>query len=245
MNSEETRNQLIKDYIGKHVHVVVDRPIGYQHGDIVYPINYGYIPGVIAGDGEEQDAYILGVNEPIAEFDGQVIAAICRKNDCEDKLVVAPAGSVYHQGQIAEAVHFVEQYFDSRIISCFEKSCGVLPYRIVNGQREFLLVFEAYSKCWSLPKGHMEAGETEEQTALRELYEETGLTARLDTSKTASIEYSISDFARKQVVFFLGAVTGIPRVRDGEIDKFKWVTVEELEEYLFPDTLAACLKLLR
>ena len=133
MNLSEERKQLILDHMGKQVHVVVDRPIGYRHGDIVYPINYGYLPGLIAGDGEEQDAYILGVTEPVAEFDGQVIAAICRKNDCEDKLVVAPAGRVYHQGQIAEAVHFQEQYFDIKIMSCFEKSCGVLPYRIVNG----------------------------------------------------------------------------------------------------------------
>ena len=245
MNWEKTRNRLIKDYIGKLVHVVVDRPIGYQHGDIIYPINYGYIPGVIAGDGEEQDAYILGVNEPIAEFDGQVVAAICRKNDCEDKLVVAPVGSVYHQGQIAEAVYFQEQYFDSRIVSCFEKSCGVLPYRMVNGQQEFLLVFETYSKCWSLPKGHIEAGETDVQAALRELCEETGLTARLDTSRTASIEYPISSFARKQVAFFLGEVAGVPEVREGEIDKFKWVTAEELKDYLFPDTYEACKALLR
>ena len=123
----DVRNQMIADYMGKSVHVVVDRPIGYHHGDMVYPINYGYIPGWIAGDGEEQDAYILGVHEPIAEFDGQVIGAVRRKDDCEDKLVVAPAGTVYHQGQIAEAVYFQEQYFCSRIISCFEKSCGVLP----------------------------------------------------------------------------------------------------------------------
>ena len=245
MNLEETRNQLLKDYMGKLVHVVIDRPIGYQHGDIVYPINYGYIPGVIAGDGEEQDAYILGVSEPITEFNGQVVAAICRKNDCEDKLVVAPVESVYHQGQIAEAVHFQEQYFDTRIISCFEKSCGVLPYRMVNGQQEFLLVFETYSKCWSLPKGHIEAGETDVQTALRELYEETGLTANLDTSRCASIEYPISSFARKQVAFFLGEVTGVPKVREGEIDKFKWVTAEKLKDYLFPDTYEACKALLR
>ena len=98
------RWQKVKDLMGKLVHVVVDRPIGYQHGDITYPINYGYIPGLIAGDGEEQDAYILGISEPITEFDGQVFAAICRRNDCEDKLVVAPAGHVYHQGKIAEAV---------------------------------------------------------------------------------------------------------------------------------------------
>ena len=241
----ERRNQIITEYIGKPVHVVVDRPVGYHHGGITYPINYGYIPGLIAGDGEEQDAYILGVSEPITEFDGKVVGAIRRKNDCEDKLVVAPVGSVYHQGQIAEAVHFQEQFFDTRILSCFEKSCGVLPYRIVDGQKEFLLVFETFSKCWSLPKGHMEAGETEVQTALRELFEETGLTAKLDAGRCASIEYPISSFARKQVVFFLGEVTGVPKVREGEIDKFKWVTAEELKDYLFPDTYEACKTLLR
>lgn len=236
----EERKQLIMDHIGKQVHVVVDRPIGYHHGDIVYPVNYGYIPGLIAGDGEEQDAYILGITDPITEFDGQVVAAIRRKNDCEDKLVVAPVGSVYHQGQIAEAVHFQEQYFDISIISCYEKSCGVLPYRMVSGQQEFLLVFETFSKCWSLPKGHVEAGETDVQTALRELHEETGLTAKLDASRSASIEYPISSFARKEVVFYLGEVVGIPKVREGEIEKYKWVTAEELKDYLFPNAFEAC-----
>ena len=240
-----TREQIIHNLMGKPVHVVVDRPVGYLHGDILYPINYGYIPCLIAGDGEAQDAYILGISEPLTEFDGQVVAGICRKNDCEDKLVVAPVGSAYHQGQIAEAVQFQEQYFDTSIVSCFEKSCGVLPYRMVNGQREFLLVFETYSKCWSLPKGHMEAGETDTQTALRELYEETGLTATLDGSRCASIKYPISSFARKQVTFFLGEVTGVPKAKEGEIDNFRWVTTEELKDYLFPDTYQACKTLLR
>ena len=240
MEFAEKRNQIITDYIGKLVHVVVDRPIGYCHGGIVYPVNYGYIPGLYVCDGEEQDVYILGIREPITEFDGQVVAAIRRKNDCEDKLVVAPIGSVYHQAQIAEAVHFQEQYFDVSIISCFEKSCGVLPYRIENGKQEFLLVFETFSKCWSIPKGHIEAGETDVQTALRELYEETGLTAKLDTTQSASIEYPISSFARKEVVFYLGEVEGVPKIREGEIDKYKWVTAEELKDYLFPDTYEAC-----
>lgn len=242
MNS---RDQMIKEYIGRAVRVVVDRPIGYRHGDIIYPINYGYIPVTLAGDGEAQDAYILGISEPVSEFDGQVIAVIQRKDDCEDKLVVAPAGMVFHQGQIAEAVQFVEQYFDSRIISCFEKSCGVLPYRTVDGKREFLLVFETYSQCWSLPKGHIETGETDVQTALRELMEETGLTANLNTSRSTSIEYPISSFARKEVAFYLGKVEGEPRVRPGEIEKFKWVTTEELKDYLFPDTYTACAELLK
>lgn len=109
------RIQALKAWIGKPVHVVIDRPVGYQHGKITYPINYGYIPEVMGGDGEEQDAYILGVSEPVAEFDGIVIGAVHRKNDCEDKLIVAPAGVQYRQEQIAEAVHFQEQYFDTCI----------------------------------------------------------------------------------------------------------------------------------
>lgn len=240
-----TRDQIIDKLLGNMVHVEVDRPIGYRHGSILYPVNYGYIPGLMADDGEEQDAYILGVDTPLMSFDGQVVGAIRRKNDVEDKLVVAPEGMLFHQGQIAEAVRFQEQYFDSYIISLFRKSCGVLPYRIVDGIREYLIVLEQFSKCWSLPKGHMEAGETEAQTALRELYEETGLTAQLDTSATATVEYPISSVARKQVVFFLGEVNGIPKIREGEIDAFKWVQAEDLKCYLFPDTVDTLSKLLK
>lgn len=107
-----------------------------------------------------------------------------------------------------------------------------------------MLVFESFSKCWSLPKGHIEAGESDEQTALRELYEETGLTAELETGRKSSVEYPISNFARKEVVFYLGKVEGTPRVREGEIDRYKWVTLTEMRDYLFPDTFAACQRLI-
>lgn len=241
----DTRKQMIYGLLGKPVHVEIDRPIGHVHKGMVYPINYGYIPGLPAGDGEEQDAYVLGVNEPLSSFDGIVIGAVCRKDDVEDKLIVAPPGEEFHQGQIAEAVHFQEQYFDTSIICLLRKSCGVLPWREENGKREYLIVSEQFSQCWSLPKGHMEAGETEDQTALRELFEETGLTAVLDTSRSAVIEYPIRPIVRKQVVFFPGKVSGTPKVRPGEIKSFKWATAQELENYLFPDTAAACRKLMQ
>lgn len=240
----DAREKIIQELLGQMVHVEVDRPVGYLHGDIVYPVNYGYIPGVIAGDGEEQDAYILGISEPISAFDGRVVGAIRRKDDCEDKLVVAPDGMVFHQGEIAAAVRFQEQYFHSTIDSLFRKSCGVIPYRQNGEDKEFLILLQTNS-CWSFPKGHMEAGETEAETALRELFEETGLTAVLDTSKAATIEYPISPMAKKQIVFFLGEVSGTPRTREGEIEDFKWVRAEELQDHLFADTVEACKKLIR
>lgn len=236
----DERSRQLHAMLGKWVHVEVDRPIGYQHKGMIYPVNYGYIPGMMGGDGEAQDAYILGVGSPLAFFDGRVVGAIRRKNDCEDKLIVAPEGMVFHQGQIAQAVHFQEQFFDTFIISLLRRSCGVLPWREEKGEKEYLIVFEQFSKCWSLPKGHMEAGETEAQTAQRELFEETGLTARLDTSKSATIEYPISPICKKQVVFFSGRVSGTAKARPGEIEGFKWVKAEQLKDYLFPDTAEAC-----
>lgn len=112
----DNRQRLIRRYLGEKVHVFVDRPIGYDHKGILYPINYGYIPGVLAGDGEEQDVYILGVSRPVAEFDGIVIGAAVRRDDVEDKLIIAPEGMYFSQDEMARAVHFQEQYFDSRIL---------------------------------------------------------------------------------------------------------------------------------
>ncbi len=100
------------------VKVIVDRPMGSvhpKHDDIIYPINYGYVEGIIAGDGEEQDVYILGVDKPLKEFFGKVIAIIHRKDDVEDKWVVAPEGITFTKDEIAEQVRFQEQYFDTVI----------------------------------------------------------------------------------------------------------------------------------
>ena len=104
--------------IGKVVKVTSDRPLGSchpNHSDLYYPVNYGYIEGTIAGDGEAQDAYILGVDKPVTEFVGRVIAVIQRKNDVEDKLVVVPDGTFFSKEQIAALTYFQEQYFDTDI----------------------------------------------------------------------------------------------------------------------------------
>ncbi len=104
--------------LGKTVTVTIDRPLGSTHPkykELVYPINYGYIKGVIAGDGQEQDAYVLGVNVPVATFTGVVIAVIHRHNDVEEKWVVAPNDCVFTQGDIKRATAFTEKFFDIEI----------------------------------------------------------------------------------------------------------------------------------
>lgn len=97
------------------VTVKIDRPIGSyhpKHKDLYYPINYGYVEGVIAGDGEEQDAYILGINEPLETFTGNIIAVIHRINDNETKWVVAKENINYTVHEIEKQVHFQEKYFE-------------------------------------------------------------------------------------------------------------------------------------
>ena len=110
----------IKKYlIGSTVIVTVDRPLGSfhpKHKDIYYPINYGYIEGVMAPDGEEQDAYILGVNEEVEVFTGKIIAIVHRNDDVEEKWVVAPEDMFFTEEEIREQIHFQEQYFDSEIV---------------------------------------------------------------------------------------------------------------------------------
>lgn len=97
----------------------MDRPLGSYHPthkDIYYPINYGYIEGIIAPDGEEQDAYILGVHSAVKEFTGKVIAVIHRDDDVEEKWVVAPDNMNFSEEEIMEQVAFQEQYFKSKVV---------------------------------------------------------------------------------------------------------------------------------
>ena len=117
----EERKALARSYLGKTVHIEIDRPIGYVHHkgeyDLVYPINYGYIPGVLGGDGEEMDVYLLGVDAPVKEFDAHIIAIVHREDDVEDKLVGVPEGMTFTAEEIAAAVRSQEQYYHSCIES--------------------------------------------------------------------------------------------------------------------------------
>ena len=112
-------NNYASAFLGKIVSIEIDRLINSKHPKhgFVYKVNYGFVPGTKAPDGEEIDAYLLGVNEPVDEFTGKCIAVIHRKDDDDDKLVVVPEGfKEISDDDILRAVNFQEKLFDSVVI---------------------------------------------------------------------------------------------------------------------------------
>lgn len=111
------------DYLNKIVKIKIDRPLGSKHPkyNFIYPVNYGFVPNTVSGDGEELDCYVLGVFEPLEEFEGRCIAVIHRTNDDDDKLVIVPDGENYSDEEIEDLVEFQERYFEYKVISAISK----------------------------------------------------------------------------------------------------------------------------
>jgi len=210
--------------LGKTVNVVIDRPLGSTHpkySNIRYPVNYGYVPGLLGGDGEGQDVYVLGVDTPIETFFGTIIGVIHRLNDVEDKWVAAPDGMVFTREEIWDAVKFQEQYFDSEL-RILEKSCGTIPYTVREGEIRYLLIQTKNGVC-GFPKGHVEKGETEEETAVRETVEETSVVPRLLQGFRREHGYELKNGNSKTVTYFVGEFgTENPR-KNGDFEDFEYL----------------------
>ena len=106
------------DYLNKTVTTKIDRPMGSHHPKhgFIYPINYGFIPNTVSGDGEELDVYLLGVFEPVETYTGKVIAIIHRQDDDDDKLIVVPSDKSYTKDQILALTEFQERFFKPTVI---------------------------------------------------------------------------------------------------------------------------------
>lgn len=233
------RKALVKSYLGKTVDIKIDRPIGYVHQkekySLTYPINYGYIEGVLGGDGEELDVYLLGVDKPVSEYNAKIIGIVHRENDCEDKLIAAPEGMIFNQSQIAEVINFGEQYYQTYVEAIYQKSCGVVVFRTQGGKREYLCLLQNLSGTYSVPKGHIEAFETEKDCALRELFEETGIKTKLIDGFKAEINYTFhtrSGDKHKTLVLFLAEYNGELNIDHNEISSYLWLDAENAKQTL-------------
>ncbi|MEE0558151.1 MAG: inorganic diphosphatase [Bulleidia sp.] len=107
-----------KEYLGKKLNIVIDRELGSKHPEygFIYPVNYGYVPDTVSGDGEELDCYLLGVFEPVKTFKGKCIAIIHRVDDDDDKLIIVPKNKEYSDDAINALVEFQERYFEHIIV---------------------------------------------------------------------------------------------------------------------------------
>ncbi|MCI8587685.1 MAG: inorganic pyrophosphatase [Clostridia bacterium] len=105
-------------YLEKIIEVKIDRPMGSKHPkyNYIYPVNYGYIPNTLSGDGEEIDCYVLGIFEPLEIYTGKCIAIIKRLDDNDDKLVIVPENKNYSDDEIKVLTEFQERFFKSEII---------------------------------------------------------------------------------------------------------------------------------
>lgn len=115
----ETKSlQMAREYLGRNVSVMIDRPLGSEHPKhaFLYHANYGHVPNTKAPDGEELDAYYLGIDKPLKEASGICVAVVHRLNDDDDKLIVVPQGTNMTDEQILSAIHFQEQWFDVEVV---------------------------------------------------------------------------------------------------------------------------------
>ncbi len=211
--------------LGKFVKVHVTAPM-YSYNKrfgFKYQLNYGIVENVKTARNTVQCAYIMGISHPVRNFDGRVIAIVRRNGGKGIVWVVAPKSTRFIIHEIKDAIDFAEGKNGYHIECFYESSCGAVVFRDDGRERRFLLIRNKRSAHWGFPKGHMERGESKEQTAMREVREETGIDIELLPDFSRSSEYTIQGRIEKNVVIFLGKAqqTTITR-QEEEIDECGW-----------------------
>ncbi len=213
--------------LGKYVRVRVTNPIhsvSSQFG-FTYGLNYGLIEGKKRFDSAKYGAYIMGIDHPVRTFDGRVIACIEQEGNPQPFYVVAPKSTRFIVNQIEDAVSFAVEGSQYKLSCLYERSCGAIVYRYINDGIRYLLIKNKRSSNWGFPKGHVERGETNEQTAIREVLEETGIHIEILPSFAYKAEYTIHGNIEKSVTIYLAKTDDTQTI----------IQREEIEDYIWLD----------
>ena len=231
-------------YIGQTVDVVMDRPLGSLHPKhgFAYPVNYGYIPHTIAGDGEELDAYVLKVEEPLERFRGKCVAVVHRLDDNDDKLIVIPEKDKISDSEIEEQIAFQEKWFKHILVrnsNVSKAHFGV--YGVIIKNDKILLIKKTrgpYTGLYDLPGGSQEQGESYADTLKREIKEETGCTLeKYANERSKSIIFSDftvasgeSGVLQHNAVLYDAEISGEPQICGDGLDSggAVWVSIDKL-----------------
>lgn len=216
--------------LGKFVKVRVTSPMNSFNNrfGFKYQLNYGIMEGCKNRKNTVQFAYIMGINHPVRNFDGRVIASVKRNGGKGVVWVVAPKSTRFIVNDIRPAIDFAEGRIGYTIDCLYESSCGAVVFNESKGERQYLLIRNKRSAHWGFPKGHIEPGETKEETAIREVLEETGLHIEIIPGFVKSSEYIIQGKIEKSVSIYLGKTTETEyKIQEEEIEECGWYNFEE------------------
>ncbi len=216
--------------LGKFVKVRVTSPMHSFNNrfGFKYKLNYGVIDNFKSNKKSVQGAYIMGINHPVRNFDGRVIAVIKRQSCRGMAWVVAPKSTRFIVNDVKQAIEFAEGRNNYSIECLYESSCGAVIFRKTEEGRKFLLIRNKRSAHWGFPKGHIEPGESEEDTAIREVYEETGLNINIIPGFVKKSEYTIQGKIEKSVSIFLAETDEVDyKLQEEEIEECGWFCYEE------------------
>ena len=221
--------------LGNYVRVRVTNPIRSVNREFgyVYSLNYGSIEGKKRFDHASPAAYIMGISHPVRTFNGRVIAVIRRGDGRPTVYVVAPKSMRFISYQIEDAIAFAEGNRPHKLECLYERSCGAVVFRNINGEIRYLLIKNRRSTHWGFPKGHVEKGETFEQTAAREVLEETGIHIQILPQFASKSEYTIQGKVEKSVTIFLAKTADTQTtIQREEIEDYIWLNFDRAMDTL-------------
>lgn len=176
---------------------------------------------------KNRSAYILS-GKPLHDFMFGVVIAVATFKGAGEKLIIAPEGEIYYEPMIRDRLSRLRNARIEKLSCLYEKSCGAIVLYKKGDRCKTLLVRNHNGRNYSFPKGHVELGETEEETAVREVREETGLDVTIIPSFREVADYCPFGKIRKRVVFFMAqTMSDRVRIQHEEIDSYIWVDLEE------------------
>ena len=215
--------------LGKYVRVRITHPIGSDDATGgTYPLNFGTVYG-----NEEQTAYVMGIHHPVRNFDGRVIAILSNRKTKHFIWIVAPKSTRFIINDILPFIDLEGKYAGYRLECLYESSCGAVVFRDIRGEVRFLLIKNKRSANWGFPKGHIEMNETKQETAYREVLEETGIHIQIIDGYESVSRYKIRDRIEKTVSIFVGTTKDTSTViQQSEIEDYIWLTFEKALQLL-------------
>lgn len=215
--------------LGKSVKVRITKPFNSfdSKTNTKYMLNFGVAEIKTEKRTFIQSACVMGINHPVNIFEGRIIAIVRHQDKRPNYIIVAPKKSRYINFEIEDAIKFLEKNRPYKLECLYESSCGAVVFKDLGGIRKFLLIKNKRSAHWGFPKGHIERGETCQQTAKREVLEETGLHINIIDGYSSTSEYKIAGKVEKRVTIFLASTTDSKTlIQQEEIDDYIWLDYE-------------------